>query len=120
MNVRTKRSLEEVKQYYLEKRRQEAAEVIVATKDREIRIPTQAPKRHQKMGPITKNGTGSYGAQTLRTCPGGQRGLAGIIRMIEATETGCRLATKSELQRLQASGRNANTTQGSYHGAILH
>jgi hypothetical protein len=47
--------------------------------------------------------------QELARHPGG-RGLAGVIKMISATETGCRLATAPEELRILNSTTNANTT----------
>jgi len=123
MNLRTKRSLEEVKAYHKKLRAECHRELKQTKAEREIRsVGSIPPKKRTKLrGPITKHSAASFGANVFRTCPGGARdearsgaGLA-IMKQIAAAKTGCRVASRTEEVRLRSSARNAWTTYGSYN-----
>ena len=60
--------------------------------------------------------------KNLRSVPGGSRSRAvSELRMIEATGTGCKVASQEQAKKLgpMRSMRNANTTQGSYVTTIV-
>lgn len=82
--------------------------------------PTTKKDTHRP-AKLTSNTLSSFNAAALRNCPGATKdqttkGLAiSIMKMVAAETTGCRLATKPELHRLQNSAKNCNTTQGNYN-----
>lgn len=91
--------------------------------DREMRRGNdEVPmKRTGKKGKITKGTSLSYGANVLQVSPGAAKTqYASFLKMIDAEETGCKLATDRVKVRLQRSARNANTTYGNYNATELH
>lgn len=79
-------------------------------------------KGSSKPGKLTARTSQSYGANTLRTCPGGARdearsgAYAAYLKQVDHPETGCIVVNaetntgKATLNRLARSAQNANTT----------
>ena len=72
------------------------------------REPSMVPSKAQ----VKRMGKGAFARKDLQELsrhPGGKGGM-GLIKMISAEETGCRLATAQEELRIKNTALNCNTT----------
>lgn len=118
----SKDTLAEVKAHLKRQWAEQAKELEFNRVDREMRRGNdEVPmKRTGKKGKITKGTSQSYGANVLNVSPGAAKShFASFLKMIDAEETGCKLATQAQKGRLQRSAKNANTNHGNYNATEL-
>jgi hypothetical protein len=73
-------------------------------------VPTKRHNKNVVSRKLTKNTRSSFNAEALRGVPGASQ-YGGFLQQIHAEETGTRVATPEQLQRLTRSPQNCYTTK---------